>query len=255
MSEPVEVIRAAVLGDMPHGFLGRRGGLSGGAIAGLNVGHGAGDDPELVAANRARAVAAVSRRSRLVTLYQTHSPVCVTMREPWPERARPEADALVTDRPGLLLGVLTADCAPVLLADRAAGVVGAAHAGWKGALGGVIAATVAAMSELGAQPARIAAAVGPCIAQPSYEVDALFRDRFLTADPGNAYFFIPGRHEHYQFDLEGYVATRLAAAGIGQIEPLGLDTYSQPERFYSFRRATHRGEPAYGRQIALIGID
>lgn len=251
---PVEPLRAAVLGDIPHGFLGRRGGISRGAIAGLNVGHGAGDDPDLVAANRARAAAAVSPDGRLVTLYQVHSQICVTVREPWPESERPQADALVTDRPGLLLGVLTADCAPVLLADRAADVVGAAHAGWKGALGGVIAATVAAMGDLGARPERIAAAIGPCIAQASYEVDAAFCERFVAADAGNARFFVPGKADHHQFDLEGYVASRLTSAGIERIEPLSVDTYSQPGRFYSFRRATHCGEPSYGRQIALIGL-
>jgi YfiH family protein len=253
-AEPVEVIRAASLGDLHHGFLGRRGGLSGGALAGLNVGHGARDDPEVVAANRARAVAAVAPGARLVTLYQVHSATCVTVTEPWPESERPHADALVTDRPGLLLGVLTADCAPVLLADREAGVVGAAHAGWKGAFGGVIAATLVAMSELGARPERIAAAIGPCIAQASYEVDATFRERFGVADSATTRFFAPGRPGHYQFDLEGYVAARLAAAGIDRVERLGLDTYARADRFYSFRRATHRGEPAYGRQIALIGL-
>ncbi len=254
MSHSVEVIRSPALADVPHGFLGRRGGLSGGAIAGLNVGHGAGDDPQTVAANRARAAAAVLPGARLVTLYQTHSPTCVTVGEPWPENERPQADALVTDRPGLLLGILTADCAPVLLADRAARVVGAAHAGWKGALGGVVEATVAAMDELGAQRDRIAATIGPCIGQDNYEVDAEFRDRFLAADASNAPFFVSGRRDRQHFDLEGYVASRLAAAGIAMIEPLGLDTYSCPDRFFSFRRATHRGEPAYGRQISLIGL-
>jgi YfiH family protein len=254
LSEAVEVIRAAVLGDIPHGFLGRRGGVSRGAIAGLNVGHGAGDDPDTVAANRARAVATVSPGARLVTLHQTHSPTCVTVHEPWPETDRPHADALVTDRPGLLLGILTADCAPILMADGVAGVVGAAHAGWKGALGGVLEATVAAMTELGARPERIAAAIGPCISQASYEVDAAFRERFVTADSGNDRFFIPGRAERHQFDLEGYVASCLESAGVGTIEPLGRDSYDAPEQFFSFRRATHRGEPAYGRQISLIGL-
>jgi YfiH family protein len=250
----VEAIRVSALGGVPHGFLGRRGGASTGAIAGLNVGLGAGDDPALVAANRALAVEAVSPAARLVTLYQVHSAACVTVAEPWPESERPRADALVTDRQGLLLGVLTADCAPVLLADREAGVVGAAHAGWRGALGGVLPATVAAMAALGARPKRIAAAIGPCIAQASYEVDTDFRARFLAAGPANDRFFAAGRPGHYHFDLEGYVAAGLAAAGVGRIEPLGLDTYAEPERFYSFRRSTHRGEPAYGRQITLIGL-
>lgn len=254
MSEPVEAIRAAVLGDLPHGFLGRRGGVSGGVVAGLNVGLGAGDDAQAVAANRALAIAAVGPGARLVTLYQTHSADCVTVEVPWSDDERPPADAMVTNRQGLLLGILTADCAPVLLADREAGVVGAAHAGWKGALGGVVSATVAAMTALGARPERIAAAVGPCIAQASYEVDEVFKARFQAADPANEGFFAAGRAGHHQFDLEGYVASSLEQAGVGRIERLGLDTYSQPARFYSFRRSTHRGEPAYGRQVALVGL-
>lgn len=253
--EPVEAIRAAGLGDVPHGFLGRRGGVSTGAIAGLNVGLGAGDDPDAVAANRSLAAAAVRPGSRLVTLYQVHSGTCVTVADPWPETDRPQADAMVTDRPGLLLGILTADCAPVLLADRKAGVVGAAHAGWKGALAGVCPATVAAMEALGARADRIAAAIGPCIAQPSYEVDEAFKARFTGANAANAAYFVAGRIGHHHFDLEGYVAASLHAAGVERVECMGLDTYAAPARFYSFRRSTHRGEPAYGRQIALIGLD
>ncbi|MGN6356012.1 MAG: peptidoglycan editing factor PgeF [Novosphingobium sp.] len=254
MSE-VEVIRAEALAGTPHGFLGRRGGVSQGPVAGLNVGLGAGDDPAAVAENRRRAAAAVLPGAGLVTVYQVHSPDCVTADEPWDDLDRPHADALVTDRPGLLLGILTADCAPVLLADREAGVVGAAHAGWKGALGGVIDSTVAAMEALGARPERIAAAIGPCIAQPSYEVDEGFAGRFIAQAPGNARFFVPGQPGHRHFDLEGYVAAQLAAAGIGRVERLGLDTYAQPDRFYSFRRSTHLGEAAYGREIALIGVE
>jgi len=178
----------------------------------------------------------------------------VAVTQPYPIDARPPADALVTATPGLLLGILTADCAPVLLADAQAGVVGAAHAGWKGAIGGVTDRTIAAMEALGADRSRIAAAVGPCIARASYEVDDGFARRFEEHDPANERFFTPGREGHHQFDLEGYVASRLAAAGIGRVETLGLDTYPDAERFYSFRRATHRGEPGYGRQISLIGL-
>lgn len=258
MAEPadtVEVNRAPVLEGLPHGFLGRRGGVSAGDVAGLNVGHGSGDDPALIAENRRRAAEAVSPGARLVTVYQVHSPDCVAVgAQPWPETDRPHADALVTDRPGLLLGILTADCAPVLLADREAGVVGAAHAGWKGAIGGVTDSTIAAMEKLGAKASRIAAAVGPCIAQASYEVDAAFRDRFCMAEPENARFFAEGREGHCQFDLESYVAARLDAAGVAAVQRLGLDTYAAPQRFFSFRRATHRGEAAYGRQISLIGL-
>lgn len=253
--EPVEVNRAAVLEGLPHGFLGRRGGVSAGDVAGLNVGPGSGDDPRVIAENRARAIAAVRPGARLVTVHQVHSPDCVVVGEdPWSDEGRPRADALVTDRPGLLLGILTADCAPVLLADRKAGVIGAAHAGWKGAIGGVTDSTVAAMVALGARPGRIVAVVGPCIARPSYEVDHAFRDRFEQEDPANTRFFDAGRPGHHQFDLEAYVVARLRAAGVGNVESLGLDTYAAPERFFSFRRATHRGELAYGRQISLIGL-
>ncbi len=252
--EQVEVFRADVLEGVPHGFLGRRGGVSTGAMAGLNTGPGSGDDPAAIAENRARAAAAVLPGAGLVTVYQVHSPDCVVVTEPWDEVARPEADALVTDRPGLLLGILTADCAPVLLADREAGIIGAAHAGWKGALAGVTDNTISVMTELGAERSRINAAVGPCIAQASYEVDEAFRQRFVQADPGNSAFFEPGRPEHHQFDLEAYVAGRLELAGIGRVGRLGIDTYAAPDRCYSFRRATHLGEPEYGRQISLIGI-
>ena len=251
---PVEVIRSAALGAIPHGFLGRRGGVSTGLHAGLNVGWGSDDERAAIAQNRARAVAAVLPGAALVTVHQVHSPDVVTVTAPWPDDARPPADALVTDRPGLLLGMLTADCAPVLLADRHAGVIGAAHAGWKGALAGVTDATVAAMEALGAQRGRIAAAVGPCIAQASYEVDDDFEARFVVADTFNARFFRMGREGHAWFDLEGYVAARLESAGVGTVERLGFDTYADPSRFFSYRRATHRGEPGYGRQIALIGL-
>jgi hypothetical protein len=250
----VEVNRAGVLAGVAHGFLGRRGGVSTGVVAGLNVGLGAGDDGAAVAENRKRAVAAVLPGARLATVYQVHSPDCVSTTAPWPDDARPHADALVTNQPGLLLGVVTADCAPVLLADRVAGVVGAAHAGWKGAVGGVTDSTIAAMEALGAQRRRIVAAIGPCIALASYEVDAAFLGPFLAQDAAHARFFHPGRTGHHQFDLEGYVAARLEAAGIGAVERLGLDTYPAADRFFSFRRATHRAEPAYGRQISLIGL-
>ena len=228
--------------------------MSTGLHAGLNVGTGSDDDAAAVAANRALATAAVLPGAELVTLYQVHSADCVTVRTPFEERLRPRGDALVTDRPGLLLGILTADCAPVLLADAAAGVVGAAHAGWKGALGGVTDAALFAMEALGAKRDRIVAAVGPCIARASYEVDAAFARRFEADDPANERFFTDGRAGHCQFDLEAYVASRLAAAGVTRVTTLGLDTYADENRFFSYRRATHRGEPGYGRQISLIGL-
>jgi YfiH family protein len=254
MTEPVEVIRSEALAGIPHGFLGRRGGVSAGIVAGLNTGFGAGDDTAAVAENRVRAAAAVLPGARLVSLHQVHSPDCVIVAEPWSDADRPRADALVTDRPDILLGIVTADCAPVLLADRDAGVVAAAHAGWKGAIGGVIDRTIEAMKTLGARADRIVAAIGPCIAQRSYEVDAVFRSRFIADDSANERFFAVGRPGRWQFDLEAYVAGRLAAAEVDRIQRLGLDTYSAPGRFFSFRRATHRGEPNYGRQLSLIGL-
>ena len=251
---PVETIRADALAAVPHAFLGRRGGVSTGLHSGLNVGWGSADDRAAIAENRRRAVEAVKPGATLVTVHQVHSALAV-IAEPGPDDARPHADALVTDRPDLLIGVLTADCVPVLLADAEAGVVGAAHAGWKGAIGGVVASTVAAMETLGADRSRIAAAIGPCIGKRSYEVDDAFLARFCEAEAENERFFLAGRRAgHHQFDIEAYVVSRLAAAGVRRVEALGLDTYADPNRFFSYRRATHRGEPGYGRQIALIGL-
>ncbi|MEO7634497.1 MAG: peptidoglycan editing factor PgeF [Sphingomicrobium sp.] len=246
----VEVIRAASLSAVPHGFLGRRGGVSTGILAGLNVGTGSSDDREAIAENRRRAMAAVSPGAELATVHQVHSAEAVIVERLWPITERPRADAMATDRPGMLLGILTADCAPVLLADPQAGVIGAAHAGWRGALGGVTDAAIAAMESLGARRERIAAAVGPCVAQASYEVDDAFRTRFLDADAANRRYFAACPH----FDLEAYVVDRLRTAGIGRVEALQLDTYADPDRFFSYRRATHGGEPDYGRQISLIGL-
>ena len=246
-----EALVAAALAGVAHGFMTRRGGVSRPPVEGLNCGFGAGDDPVAVAENRRRAAHAVLPGAILVGVHQVHSADVVTVIDPWPDDQRPPADALVTDRTGLLLGVLTADCAPVLLADRAAGVVGAAHAGWRGARGGVIANTVDEMEKLGARRERIAAAVGPCIAQPSYGVGDDLRAEFATRD---ARFFAPGAAGRWQFDLAAFVAHALADAGIARIEVIARDTYAEPELFFSFRRATHCGEPAYGRQLSLIGI-
>ena len=186
--------------------------------------------------------------------YQIHSPDCVIVTEPWPDDQRPQADALVTDRPGFLLSIVTADCAPVLLADVEAGVIGAAHAGWRGALSGVTDRTIAAMLSLGARIDRIAAAVGPCIAQRSYEVDDAFCTRFLADDAANDRFFADGPVGQPHFDLEAYCVARLAAAGVRNVAALGLDTYADEARFFSYRRATHRTEPDYGRQLSVIGL-
>lgn len=250
----VDVLRAGALGGVPHGFLGRGGGVSEGAVAGLNCGLGSGDDPARVAENRRRAAEAVLPGATLVGVYQVHGIEVATVAEPWPDDQRPQADALVTDRPGVLLGIVTADCAPLLLADAEAGVVGAAHAGWRGALDGVAERTVEAMETLGARRERIAAAVGPCIARASYEVDWSFLERFIAADPGYEAFFVEGPGGRPHFDLEAFALARLAAAGLGRVEAIGEDTYAAEDRFFSFRRATHRGEPAYGRQISLIGL-
>lgn len=249
----VEALTHPLLTGAAHGFLGRKGGVSTGDLAGLNVSYSE-DDPALTSENRARAVEAVLPGGILQTCYQIHSPDVVTVAEPWADADRPRADALVTNRPGIVLGVLTADCAPVLFCDASAGVVGAAHAGWKGAFTGVTDATIAAMEALGAVRANIAAVVGPCIAQKSYEVDAAFEARFLEQAPENERFFRAGREGHAWFDLEGYVASRLRDAGIAKVGIMGEDTYAQEDRFYSFRRATHRKEPGYGRQISLIGL-
>lgn len=250
----VEVNRAISLGEFPHGFLGRRGGVSVGECAGLNVGYGSNDDREAIGGNRRLAVTAILTGAELATVHQVHSAEVVVASGAWPQDQRPRADAMVTDRPNLLIGILTADCAPVLFADHHAVVVGAAHAGWRGALAGVTDSTVAAMERLGARREDIRAAVGPCIARQSYEVDEAFRTRFLDSDPDNARFFVTGPAGKPHFDLESYVVHRLIAAGVGEVEALNLDTYADPDRFFSYRRANHRGEADYGRQLSAIAI-
>ena len=250
----VEVIRATSLGNVPHGFLGRRGGASTGLCEGLNVGTGSNDDREAIAENRRRAVAAVLDGAELATVHQVHSAEAVFVETPWPHDDRPHADAMVTDRPGILLGILTADCVPVLFADEEAGVIGAAHAGWRGAIAGVTDATIELMEQHGADRDDICAAIGPAIGQASYEVDDSLRQRFIDEDGHNARFFVDGPRGRPHFDVPAYVAHRLLLAGVGTIERLALDTYAEPDRFFSYRRATHLGEPDYGRQISLIGL-
>ncbi|MEO8454108.1 MAG: peptidoglycan editing factor PgeF [Sphingomicrobium sp.] len=250
----VEVLRANCLHGIPHGFLGRRGGVSTGELAGLNVGYGSNDDRVAIDENRRLAIAEILPRAELATVHQVHSADAVYVERAWPQDDRPRADAMVTDRPNLLLGILTADCAPVLLADAEARIIGAAHAGWRGALAGVTDSTIAAMEGLGARRESIRVAIGPCIGQPSYEVDDGFRMRFLEEDPGNVRFFADEQWGKPHFDLEAYVEHRLLSAGIAAIEALHLDTCADPDRFYSYRRATHRGEADYGRQVSLIGL-
>lgn len=246
-----ESLRSQVLDGVAHGFMTRRGGVSIGPVASLNCGFGADDDRAAVAENRRIAAEAVLPGATLVGVHQVHSADVATVGDPWDETGKPKADALVTDRPGVVLGILTADCAPILLADREAGVIGAAHAGWRGAHGGVIGNTVAAMEMLGASRDRIVAAVGPCIAQESYEVGPDFRAQFTD---GDARFFMAGEQGHWQFDLPGYVLHRLTEAGLQRIEALHRDTYAEPDTFFSFRRSTHLGEPTYGRLLSLIGL-
>ncbi len=250
---PPFVTTSALVGTR-HGFLGREGGVSGGIFASLNVGLGSADDPEATRENRRRAVDAVAPGAALVTLHQVHSNIVVPVTAVFPDAERPRADALVTATPGLALGVLAADCAPILLADVEAGVIGAAHSGWKGALADIAGATVTAMEVLGARRDRIAAAIGPCIAQRSYEVDAAFRDRFLTESAAHDAFFARGKGDRFQFDLEGFVAMRLAGAGVRRVAALGLDTYADGQRWFSYRRTTHAAEPDYGRQLSVIAL-
>ena len=241
------------LPEIAHGFFTRIGGVSSGLYESLNCGPGSGDDREAVLENRRRASHALSPRGRLVTLYQVHSANALIVSEPWEIAENPRADALATDKPGIMLGILTADCAPVLLCDPQARVIGAAHAGWHGALSGIIDSVISAMTRLGAAPGRIAAAIGPCIGQAAYEVGDEFAARFAAADPANARFFnrspATGR---WHFDLAGFVAERLRRAGIASVEPLERCTYEEEKNFFSYRRTTHRNEPDYGRQLSAI---
>ncbi len=246
----------AALAGIRHGFFTREGGVSQGLYASLNAGVGSDDDAAKVAENRARMAAALAvKPSRFLTAYQIHSPDVAVAVEPWTQTTRPRADAIVTRVPGLAIGVSTADCGPILLADPQARVVGVAHAGWRGALSGVAEAAIAAMERLGAERTRIVAALGPMIRQPNYEVGSDLVERFLAADPDNARYFAPaGREGHALFDLAGFIAARLVRAGIAEVEDLGLCTYADAERFYSYRRSTHRAEPDYGRHVNAIAL-
>lgn len=236
-----------------HGFFGREGGVSEGLYAGLNCGPGSHDNKAHVAENRARVTHALGQEpEKLVTLYQVHSSSAVIVHEPW-AGIPPQADALVTNVPGITLGILTADCAPVLFADYEVGVIGAAHAGWKGAHGGVVESALQAMEKLGARRERIAAVIGPCIAQASYEVGPEFIDRF--DEEARAQFFIPSAHVgHHRFDLPAYVAHTARRAGLQQMAVVAMDTASNEAQFFSYRRTTLRQEPDYGRQISCIAL-
>lgn len=253
------IIESEALSPLPgirHGFFTREGGVSSGAYASLNCGLGSDDNPDHVTANRSAVAAALAvEPTHLVSAYQIHSPLAVHVTAPFAAAERPRADALITDRPGLALGILTADCTPVLFADPEHGVIGAAHAGWRGALGGVLEATVAAMEAVGARRTSMIAAIGPTISWTAYQVGPEFWDVFMEQDEDSEDFFrddqVTGR---FQFDLPGYVEHRLRAIGPAQITNSNLCTYSEEALFYSYRRATHRQENDYGRQISAISM-
>ena len=249
----LEILTSDALAPMTHGFFTRKGGASSGIFTSLNCGQGSSDQTEMVAINRARVAEAVGLSAdRLASVYQIHSATVETLDAP-PDTP-PKADAMVTATPGLGLAILTADCQPVLFADRAAGVIGAAHAGWKGALDGVLEATLDAMEALGAARANTTAVIGPAISQRAYEVGPEFLDRFLDENPDNSRFFAGGAGDRCQFDLIGFGLDRLRKAGVGQAEWTGHCTYSDPDRFYSYRRATHQKEADYGRLISVIRL-
>jgi YfiH family protein len=249
----LDIIESPALAPVRHGFFGRAGGASSGVFQGLNCGHGSSDQTEAVTINRARVADAMGLPPEaLVGVHQIHSAKVVTVAAPLTEAVR--ADALVTATPGIALSVLTADCQPVLFADATAGVIGAAHAGWKGAIAGVLDATVAAMVALGAEPARIHAVIGPTISQRAYEVGPDFFDTVMAEDDSAARYFVQGAGDRMHFDLPGYGLHRLRAAGVGHAEWTRHCTYSDPDRFFSYRRSVHQREADYGRLIATIRL-
>lgn len=245
-----------LLEGLAHGFFTRQGGVSEGIYAGLNIGLGSDDNRESVLENRKRVADSFGvDTARLVSPYQIHSPDVITLDGPFADGADRKADALVTATRGLVLGVATADCGPVLFADPEAGVVGAAHSGWKGAVTGVLQNTVAAMEALGARRASITAVLGPTISQTAYEVGPEFRDRFVEEDPANDRFFVASEKPgHHMFDLPAFITSRLESLGLKTVADMGLCTYADEDRFFSYRRTTHRREPDYGRQISAIAI-
>ena len=253
--QPITVDILAAPG-VQHGFFTRAGGVSIGAFTSLNCGFGSGDDPDHVAENRRRAAGEIlGMPGPLVTAYQKHTAEALVVREAWSPENAPVGDGLVTDRPGLALGILTADCAPVLLADASAGVIGAAHAGWRGAFDGVVEATLARMLELGARLDSVVAVVGPCIGKDSYEVGPEFKARFVATDAADADLFTPSPREgHAMFDLASYVARRLSKAGVARVAQSGGDTCADDGLFFSYRRMTQAGERAYGRGLSVIAL-
>lgn len=255
--KPLTAEHLSATKGLRHGFFTREGGVSEGIFAALNVGLGSSDNPDHVRENRRRAAAALDVET-LITAYQVHSAKVVVVDKPWKPGSAPQVDAMVTAKPGLALGILTADCAPILLADVRSGVIGAAHAGWKGAIGGVIEATIEAMVELGAKRQRILAAVGPCIAQDSYEVGPEFPAPFVAEDPTNGRHFRPDYNSdgepRWRFDLGGYVSDKLERLGLAAVEVLPYDTCADDRHFFSYRRACLRGEKDYGRGLSAIAL-
>ncbi|MGD1935227.1 MAG: peptidoglycan editing factor PgeF [Candidatus Phaeomarinobacter sp.] len=256
---PTRPLHAMELEDLPgirHGFYTRVGGVSSDIYKGLNCGPGSNDDPSAIELNRTRVAISMNVvPENLMSLYQVHSATAITVAEPWTSDARPQADGMATATPGIALGILTADCAPVLFADAKAKVIGAAHAGWRGAVAGVTEATLDQMETLGARRADIIAVVGPTISQANYEVGADLRKEVMEEADDNAHFFIPSdRDDHWRFDLEAYLLNHLKRAGVGTMAGLGECTYADEERFFSYRRTTHRGEADYGRQISCISL-
>ena len=256
----IEPIRHPLMDDprgrVRHGFFGRAGGVSDGLYRSLNCGYGSGDDPEAVRENRARAAAACElAQATLCSTYQVHSADAIVVTAPWSRGEAPRADAMATSTPGLALAILTADCVPVLLADHEAGVIGAAHAGWRGALNGILEAAVSAMLSLGAQAKDIRAAIGPAIGPASYEVGPEFPAPFLARNPRDEDLFTPAEREgHVLFDITGYVARRLSGLGLAALGATGGDTCAEAGRFFSYRRSLHRGEPDYGRNISIVAL-
>jgi polyphenol oxidase len=252
---PASPLLSAIPG-VRHAFFTREGGVSGGIYQSLNAGLGSQDDPAHIAENRRRMAEQIGvAPERFLSVHQTHSPDVAVAEGPWPAASRPRADAIVTRTPGLAIGVTAADCGPILLVDPNARVIGAAHAGWKGALTGVVESTLTAMEKLGAERSAILAAIGPLIRQRSYEVGGEFVERFIESDAENTLFFLPSTREgHSMFDLAGFIRRRLENAGVLMIDDTGLDTYSD-ERFFSYRRSVHRKEPDYGRHVHAIVLE
>jgi YfiH family protein len=253
------MLASSLLSAIPglrHAFFTREGGVSSGVYAGLNGGLGSNDDPAHVAENRRRMAEQMGvAPTHFLNLHQIHSPDAMVATGPWNGAARPKADAIVTRHEGLAIGVTAADCGPILFVDPKARVIGAAHAGWKGALTGILESTIDAMETLGADRSGMVAAIGPMIRQPSYEVGHEFVERFIDADAESARFFLPGeRNGHSMFDLAGFIRMRLENAGVLMIDDLGIDTYSD-ERCFSYRRSVHRKEPDYGRNVHAIVLE